>query len=86
LCGKKAEPSTAGEILNEEFLKPMNMSICKLAGLTGMSYSRIRKILIYHTPISLNEALLLAEILKTDADFWINLQNNHHDWQKKHYR
>ncbi|EFC9731894.1 HigA family addiction module antitoxin [Klebsiella pneumoniae] len=86
MCGKKAEPSTAGEILNEEFLKPMNMSICKLAGLTGMSYSRIRKILIYHTPISLNEALLLAEILKTDADFWINLKNNHHDWQKKHYR
>ncbi|EBH9037730.1 TPA_asm: hypothetical protein G0B27_01975 [Salmonella enterica subsp. indica] len=53
---------------------------------TKPSYSRIRKILIYHTPISLNEALLLAEIFKTDADFWINLQNNHHDWQKKHYR
>ncbi|EDV9435588.1 HigA family addiction module antidote protein [Salmonella enterica subsp. enterica] len=83
---KKAEPSTVGEILNEGFLKPMNMSICKLADLTGMSYSRIRKILIYHTPISLNEALLLAEIFKTDADFLINLQNNHHDWQKKHYR
>lgn len=80
---KKAEPSTVGEILNEEFLKPMNMSLCKLAELTGMSYSRIRKIIIHNDPISLKEALLLAEAFHTDPDFWINLQNFHHDWHQK---
>ena len=76
---KKAEPSTVGEIL----LKPMNMSLCKLAELTGMSYSRIRKIIIHNDPISIKEALLLAEVLHTDPDFWINLQNVHHDWHQK---
>ncbi|EBP9944782.1 HigA family addiction module antidote protein [Salmonella enterica] len=80
---KKAEPSTVGEILNEEFLKPMNMSLCKLAELTGMSYSRIMKIIIHNDPISLKEALLLAEAFHTDPDFWINLQNFHHDWHQK---
>lgn len=80
---KKAEPSTVGEILNEELLKPMNMSLCKLAELTGMSYSRIRKIIIHNDPISIKEALLLAEVLYTDPDFWINLQNVHHDWHQK---
>lgn len=80
---KKAEPSTVGEILNEEFLKPMNMSLCKLAELTGMSYSRIRKIIIHNDPISLKETLLLAEAFHTDPDFWINLQNFHHDWHQK---
>lgn len=80
---KKAEPSTVGEILNEEFLKPMNMSLCKLAELTGMSYSRIRKIIIHNDPISLKEALLLAEAFHTEPDFWINLQNFHHDWHQK---
>lgn len=80
---KKAEPSTVGEILNEEFLKPMNMSLCKLAELTGMSYSRIRKIIIHNDPISIKEALLLAEVFHTDPDFWINLQNVHHNWYQK---
>lgn len=80
---KKAEPSTVGEILNEEFLKPMNMSLCKLAELTGMSNSRIRKIIIHNDPINIKEALLLAEVFHTDPDFWINLQNFHHDWHQK---
>lgn len=80
---KKAEPSTVGEILNEEFLKPMNMSLCKLAELTGMSNSRIRKIIIHNDRISIKEALLLAEVFHTDPDFWINLQNFHHDWHQK---
>lgn len=80
---KKAEPSTVGEILNEEFLKPMNISLCKLAELTGMSNSRIRKIIIHNDPISIKEALLLAEVFHTDPDFWINLQNFHHDWHQK---
>lgn len=61
----------------------MNMSLCKLAELTGMSYSRIRKIIIHNDPISLKEALLLAEAFHTDPDFWINLQNFHHDWHQK---
>ncbi|EKM0378468.1 HigA family addiction module antidote protein [Cronobacter turicensis] len=80
---KKAEPSTVGEILNAEFLKPMNMSLCKLAELTGMSNSRIRKIIIHNDPINIKEALLLAEVFHTDPDFWINLQNFHHDWHQK---
>ncbi|WP_353713814.1 helix-turn-helix transcriptional regulator [Escherichia coli] len=54
----------------------MNMSLCKLAELTGMSYSRIRKIIIHNDPISIKEALLLAEVFHTDPDFWINLQKN----------
>lgn len=47
----------------------MNMSLCKLAELTGMSYSRIRKIIIHNDPISLKEALLLAEAFHTDRIF-----------------
>lgn len=49
------------------------MSLCKLAELTGISYSRRRKILIYNDPISIKEALLLAEVFHTDPDFWINI-------------
>lgn len=50
------------------------MSLCKLAELTGISYSRRREILIYNDPISIKEALLLAEVFHTDPAFWINIK------------
>ena len=42
---KKAEPSTVGEILNEEFLKPLNVSAYRLAKDIHVPVSRIQNIL-----------------------------------------
>lgn len=42
---EKAEPSPVGDILSEDFLMPMNMSLCKLADLTGISSLVLENIL-----------------------------------------
>lgn len=80
---EKAQPSSVGEILSEEFLKPMDISLCKLADLTSISYNVLEDILIHYHSININEGSLLADAFQTDADFWINLQRNYDIWHQR---
>lgn len=79
---EKAEPSSVGDILSEEFLMPMNMSLCKLADLTGISSLVLENILMHKHSININEGLLLADVFQTDADFWVNLQIGYDTWHQ----
>lgn len=47
----------------------MNMPLCKLADLTGISSLVQENILIHNHSININEGLLLADVFQTDADF-----------------
>ncbi|WPD75046.1 HigA family addiction module antitoxin [Dickeya fangzhongdai] len=72
---RNAEPTTVGEMLSEEFLKPLGMSAYELADLMGITYNRIEDILKNTQKINKTEGVMLAEIFNTDSSFWINLQN-----------
>jgi antitoxin HigA-1 len=73
-----AEPIMApvhpGEILLEEFLKPLEVSQYRLAKETGVPARRINEIVHGQRRISADTALRLARYFGTSERFWMNLQ------------
>jgi antitoxin HigA-1 len=67
-------PVHPGEILLEEFLKPLGVSQYKLAKELGVPARRINEIVHGQRRISADTALRLARFFGTSERFWINLQ------------
>ena len=67
-------PVHPGEILLEEFLKPMDISRYRLAKSIGVPQRRIDEICAGKRSISADTALRLARFFGTDAQSWMNLQ------------
>lgn len=63
-----------GEVLSEEFLKPMNLSQNRLALNIGVPARRINEIVLGKRGISADTALRLARYFGTSAEFWLGLQ------------
>ncbi|EAM8766818.1 TPA: HigA family addiction module antidote protein [Citrobacter freundii] len=78
-----AAPSTVGEILYEEFLKPLDMPPARLAELMDTTYEKIWEIIKNERDITLEEATQLSIIFNTDAFFWMKLQELHETWLNK---
>lgn len=66
--------ATPGEILEEEWLKPLNISQYALARAIGVSPRRINAIVHGKRAITADTALRLAAFFGTDAQSWLNLQ------------
>ena len=67
-------PTHPGEMLLEEFLKPMNITQRQLADAIHVPYQRINEIVNGRRGISPSTALRLAEVFEVSPDFWLNLQ------------
>lgn len=65
-----------GEILQEEFLKPMEISAYRLAKETFIPQTRISKIIKGNRRITADTALRLAKFFGTTAKFWLGLQDD----------
>ncbi len=70
-------PVHPGEILLEEFLRPLGLSQAALARHLGISLVRINEIINGKRGVSAETAWLLAEAFGTSPQFWINLQANY---------
>ncbi len=70
----KLLPTPPGEMLVEEFLKPMGISQYKLAKDIGVPQARISKIVKGERAITPDTALRLSQYFNMSAEFWINLQ------------
>jgi addiction module HigA family antidote len=68
------DPITPGEILLEEFLKPMALSQNALARAIGVTPGRVNDIVHGRRGITADTAARLALYFGTSPDFWINLQ------------
>jgi antitoxin HigA-1 len=66
-----------GEVLREEFLKPMGISAYKLAKGTNLSQTRISQIIHEHRGITAETALRLGKFFGNSAEFWLGLQNDY---------
>jgi addiction module HigA family antidote len=71
---KKLEPIHPGEILSEDFLKPMEISINRLARDIAVPPGRISEIVNGKRGISADTALRLARFFGTSPDVWLGLQ------------
>ena len=69
-----AGPVTVGEMLAEEFLKPLNMSHDELAEAMGICKQYIDDIICGLRRLTDDETRVLAAVFGTDEDFWSNLQ------------
>ncbi len=63
-----------GEILEEEFIKPFNISAYRLAKDTNIPASRISQIIKGKRKISADTALRFSKYFGTTADFWLGIQ------------
>ncbi|MCY4046983.1 MAG: HigA family addiction module antitoxin [Candidatus Dadabacteria bacterium] len=70
----KLKPIHPGEVLLEEFLKPMNISQYRLAKSISVSSRRINEIVHGTRSVSANTALRLSKYFGTSPEFWLNLQ------------
>jgi addiction module HigA family antidote len=70
----KLEPIHPGEVLLEDFLKPMELSQNRLALRIGVPARRINEIVLGKRGISADTALRLARFFGTSARFWMALQ------------
>ena len=71
---KKIDPIHPGEILLEEFLKPMDISQYRLAQDINVPPRRINEIVLGKRAITADTALRLSEYFGLSEKFWLNLQ------------
>src|SRR5271168_5557520 len=72
---KLMAPVHPGEILREDFMKPLKLSVNSLALELHVPATRVGEIVHERRRITADTALRLARYFKTNPEFWLNLQN-----------
>jgi addiction module HigA family antidote len=70
----RRKPTTPGEILSEEFLKPLGMTQKQLADHIGYDVKVINRIVNGRTSVTAEMAIKLAAAFRTTPEFWLNAQ------------
>ena len=71
------EPTSPGEVLQEEFLIPMNVTAYRLAKEVNIPQSRISDIISGKRGITADTAMRFAMYFGTTPQFWLNIQNQY---------
>ncbi len=79
-------PTHPGEMLLEEFLKPLGLSQTDLAERLGVSYPRVNELVHGQRGVTPDTALRLERLLGMEAQFWLNLQLAWDLYQVQHSR
>lgn len=74
---RKMKPIHPGEILVEEFMKPMGLSQNRLARDIGVPPRRINEICLEKRGVTADTSLRLGIYFKMGPDFWLNLQKSY---------
>lgn len=74
---KNLEPTSPGEILQEEFLEPMNITAYRLAKEVHIPQSRISDIISGKRGITAYTAVRFSIFFGTTPEFWLNIQNQY---------
>jgi addiction module HigA family antidote len=70
-------PTHPGEILREEFLRPLGQTQVALAEHLGVPLQRVNELVRGKRGVTPETAWLLAQALNTTPEFWLNLQAAH---------
>ena len=76
----KRAPTHPGEVLAEEFLRPLGISQAEAARLMRMSANRLNELIRGKRGVTASTALRLADLLSTSPELWLNLQTNWDLW------
>lgn len=75
--GKRLPPIHPGEILRDDFLAPLKITVYTLAQAIKVPRSRVNDVVLGRRGITADTAFRLARYFGTSPDFWINLQARH---------
>ena len=81
MAEEKLAPVHPGEILLEEFIKPLGIRQYKVSKDIGVQARRIYEIVLGKRAVTADTALRLARYFGTSEGFWMNLQS-HYDLEK----
>ena len=70
----KRRPTTPGEMLLEEFLKPAGVTQVALAAKMGVPIQRVNGVISGRRAVTAETAILLSRALGTTPELWLNLQ------------
>jgi addiction module HigA family antidote len=76
----KRPPTHPGEMLLEEFLRPLGMSQADAARRMRISANRLNELIRKKRGVTAETALCLADLLHTSPEFWLNLQTSWDLW------
>lgn len=81
---RKRPPTHPGEMLLEEFVKPLDITQTELARLLEVSYPRLNEIIKGRRSVTPDTALRLSRVVGMSADFWLGLQQDWDLWHAMH--
>src|SRR5690554_6721098 len=80
----KRRPATVGEILIEEFMKPLELTQGELAEAMGVQRKHVNELCNDRRNVTAATALILARVFGNSPDFWLNVQRRSELWQALH--
>ncbi|MBI5559085.1 MAG: HigA family addiction module antidote protein [Deltaproteobacteria bacterium] len=80
----RRQPTHPGNILKEDYLKPLSITIQEMATILGVSRKTLSKIINEHGAVTPDMALRLSRAFDTTPELWLNLQRNYDLWRASH--
>jgi addiction module HigA family antidote len=80
----KRKPASVGEILIEEFMKPMGLTQGALAEAMGVQRKHVNELCNERRAVTAPTALILARVFGNSPDFWLNAQRRSDLWEAMH--
>lgn len=77
VSGQALAPVHPGEVLRDEFLTPMALSVYRLVRALKVSRPRLNDLVLGRRGVTVDTALRLGRHFGTTPEFWINLQTRH---------
>lgn len=78
---KLFNPIHPGEMIREEYMQPLGLSVSALAEKLGVSRVQLSRLLNGNASISMEMAARLAQAFSTSIPFWLNLQQQFDVWR-----
>ena len=80
----KRKPASVGEILTEEFMKPLGLTQGALAEAMGVQRKHVNELCNNRRNITAATALILARVFGNSPEFWLNTQRRIELWDAMH--
>jgi addiction module HigA family antidote len=78
------QPVSVGEMITEEYLKPLGITQGQLAKAMGVSRRTVNEVCTGKRTVTVETALMLAKVFDNTPDFWLNLQRRNDIWNVFH--
>jgi antitoxin HigA-1 len=78
------KPATVGEILTEEFMRPIGLTQSALAEAMGVQRKHVNELCNDRRAVTTPTALILARVFGNSPEFWLNVQRRSDLWNAMH--